>query len=149
MASQPVDVAAPRAYAQWATIKMINDFNSDDNAITIKNVKVNWGKIYVDGNKDKEIPASQVNGKEIIPGTSHLFETCGRSDAASGTEGTLELWDKTQRICKLYWDCPWGSKVNKFEVQEKHKTYRVEVGPWNSYGGALGNVDVEISRKRA
>ncbi|BAE61992.1 unnamed protein product [Aspergillus oryzae RIB40] len=93
--------------------------------------------------------ASQVNGKEIIPGTSQLLETCGRSSAASGTEGTLELWDKTQRICKLYWDCPWGSKVNKFKVQEKYKTYRVEVGPWNSYGGALGNVDVEISRKRA
>ncbi|KAB8250218.1 hypothetical protein BDV35DRAFT_342495 [Aspergillus flavus] len=54
--------------------------------------------------------------REIIPGTSQLLETCGRSSAASGTEGTLE---------------------------------RVEVGPWNSYGGALGNVDVEISRKRA
>ncbi|PKX88449.1 aegerolysin family protein [Aspergillus novofumigatus IBT 16806] len=138
-------VAAPRAYAQWAALKIGNDFKSDDNAIEIRNVTM--GKIYKDGNKDKEIPPSQVNGKKIPPQTTHSFETCGRSDAASGTEGTLELWDGSQRICKLYWDCPWGSKVNKFEVQEKVKAYRVEVGSWNSYGGALGNVDVEISRK--
>lgn len=68
--------------------------------------------------------------REIIPGTSQLLETCGRSSAASGTEGTLELWDKTQRICKLYWTARGVAKStnSRFKRSTKHTELKLGLG---------------------
>jgi hypothetical protein len=57
------------------------------------------------------------------------------------------LYDEDAKICTIYWDCPWGSKTNSFVSRDVNKAYVVGVGPWNSYGGAIGNVTVEVIRK--
>ncbi|KAH7927420.1 hypothetical protein BV22DRAFT_1006919, partial [Leucogyrophana mollusca] len=64
----------------------------------------------------------------------------GRSDAAAGTESTIDLYDDTTKVCTLYWNCPWGSPTNNFEVRNVNKAggHIVSNGSWNVSGGALG-----------
>lgn len=105
------------------------------------------GKFYKDGNKDAEISSSDVNQKTAPPGGSVHVNSCGRSDASSGTTGGFEIYDGETKIGRVHWDCPWGSKQNDFGVDDRDKAHWVEVGPWNSYGGAIGSVNVEVGKK--
>lgn len=60
------------------------------------------GKFYENDNKDNEISADEIN-KIAIPSESTTdISTCGRSVAASETEGTLNLHENETKICTLY-----------------------------------------------
>ncbi|KAE8332434.1 Asp-hemolysin [Aspergillus sergii] len=139
------------AYAQWIIIHLINSMTSSTlkvkNAIPDKEKGEGWGKFYKDGNKDDEISAAEVNKVTVPPGGSANIYSCGRSDAASGTEGHIELWDGESKIGKVYWDCPWGSKSNDFGISERGNSYWVQNGAWSKDSGAIGTVDVEIGKK--
>src|SRR5882724_7685031 len=96
------------AYAQWAVFTI----TTVGATMTVKSVTLNWGKFYKNGNKDDEVPISDIEGHQIAPGVSYVISTCGRSDASSGTEGSFDLYDGATKVGNYYWDCPWGSKTN-------------------------------------
>lgn len=102
------------------------------------------GKFYKWNNKDDEISVGEVEGATIKQGDSYGIASCGRSDASSGCEGSFELFDGDTRVCKIYFDCPWGSKTNTFNVSDIDKRHMVQFQGGNIDSGALGNVDVKI-----
>jgi hypothetical protein len=104
------------------------------------------GKFYQYDNKDEEVSRDTVQNISISSGNSAGIASCGRSDSPSGTEGSFELWVGNTKICKIYWDCPWGSKRNTFTVSEVNDEYLVEATGANIDSGALGNVTVKIGR---
>ncbi|KAH7905359.1 Aegerolysin family protein [Hygrophoropsis aurantiaca] len=138
---------APDAYAQWVVLTVTNSFK--DRPIMIQNASLSWGKFYQNGNKDAELSPNTIDQIVIPPGSQHSVSSCGRSDASSGTEGTIDLYDDTVKVCTLYWNCPWGSKTNNFEIRNVNKVggYIVSNGPWNPSGGALGNIAIEAAIK--
>ncbi|CAG5166094.1 uncharacterized protein ALTATR162_LOCUS6883 [Alternaria atra] len=133
------------AYAQWVVIHIINSFRSGN--LSLKDAQAMWGKFHRNGNKDAEISASEVNKLSISAGESIKISSCGRSDSASGTEGKVGVYDGDTRVCTIYWSCPWGSKSNNFQIQDRNKDYGITLGDWNQDSGSLGEVDVDISRK--
>ncbi|KAG9194357.1 hypothetical protein G6011_04392 [Alternaria panax] len=133
------------AYAQWVVIHIINSFRNG--SINVKNAEAMWGKFHRPGNKDNEISAGDVNKMTIGAGSSEKIASCGRSDSASGTEGKFDIYDGDNRVCTVYWSCPWGSKSNNFQIQNRNKDYGITLGDWNQDSGSLGEVDVDISRK--
>ncbi|KAK9434833.1 Asp-hemolysin [Metarhizium brunneum] len=135
-----------RAYAQWVVLEFINRMRSD---LVIKNAWLRWGKFHKDGDKDSEISTTDVNTISALPGKRCTVSSCGRESAASGTEGDLDLYDGNTKICKVYWDCPWGSPTNKARILDydpSTSNYAVVLGPYNTSGGALGRVDITVSK---
>jgi hypothetical protein len=155
------------AYAEWVAINLhFRKGNGDGDSLVVKNVKLAWGKFYKDGSlqycmlsvkfsdawlcfkdKDHEIPVSDVEGHIIKEGETFVIESCGRSDASSGTEGEFDLVSRNKgtTIGHVYWNCPWGSKRNDFTVNSKADGWNVglDSAP-DTDGGALGKVDVSI-----
>ena len=74
--------------------------------------------------------------------TSHSF-----SPISTNTLVLSDIYDGDNRVCTVYWSCPWGSKSNSFYIQNRNKDYGITPGDWNQDSGALGEVDVDISRK--
>ncbi|CCM04547.1 uncharacterized protein FIBRA_06728 [Fibroporia radiculosa] len=139
-----IDGGAPRAYAQWISMQIKNLLGNA--SIKIQNADAKWGKFYKDGNKGDELSSGTINGIVIAPNFTSTVAACGRSSASSGTEGTIDLYDGTVRICTLYWNCPWGKKSNKFEKRNVNSNYLVTIGSWNSDSGAIGNVNIDVER---
>ncbi|KAN0068188.1 aegerolysin type Hemolysin [Elaphomyces granulatus] len=135
----------PRGEAQWVTVNVINSMSKD--TISVKDANLEYGKFYKNGDKSKEIPASEINEIRLLPGEVQGISSCGRQDSPSGTDGHIILYDGDTKICRVYWDCPWGKPSNKFGTNEKSKGYFVDVGEWNQSSGAIGKVDVEIGKK--
>ncbi|KAI0267255.1 aegerolysin type hemolysin [Russula aff. rugulosa BPL654] len=134
-----------KAYAQWV---VINITNSSSKTVTIKNVSLHWGKFYKDDNKDAEIPKSDIENHKIDPGDEFEINSCGRSDASSGTEGDFDIYeDGGTRVRHFYWDCPWGSKTNTWRVTDNNAKWIVESQGANLDSGALGNIKVELYKK--
>lgn len=135
------------AYAQWVTIT-IQPANYD---VTIKHVSQSWGKFYDSnqvgkpgGNKDNEYPASDLENKVIERGRSFSINACGRSDASSGTEGSIEIYDGEKLVGTYSWDCPWGSKTNTSTWTPgcAANGYITEQSGANLNSGALGTVTI-------
>lgn len=103
----------------------------------------------MDDDKDLEISATDVDKISAPPGYRCTVSSCGRERASSGTEGDLDLYDGNTKICKVYWDCPWGDPNNKAEIRDHDPStsdYVVILGPYNTSGGALGRVDITVSK---
>jgi hypothetical protein len=129
------------AYAQWITVK-INAINSE---LKIKNATLAWGKFHLCGNKDTEIEVATINAVVIHAGDSYTVCSCGRSDAASGTEGHFDIYDGDTRIGNFYWDCPWGKKSNSFLwASAASQAYVTQCEGGNPYAGAIGNMSIKV-----
>ncbi|CAM2987522.1 aegerolysin family protein [Vibrio neptunius] len=142
------------AYAQWVTIT-IYATNYD---VTLKNVSHSWGKFYdskqigvAGGSKDNEYEPSEIEGQVIERGTSFSINACGRSDSASGTEGSFELYDGSTHVGTYSWDCPWGSKTNDSSwtlsgPQPPLNKYITSQTGANLDSGALGTVIIQTTK---
>ncbi|KAH7908729.1 putative Asp-hemolysin precursor [Hygrophoropsis aurantiaca] len=104
------------------------------------------GRFY-DGTWQNELSNDQVNAIVIDAGTLKTISACGSPDKNHGTEGTIDLYDNGTKVCTLYWDVPWHSSTNNFEVRNKNANYIVRAGDWHKFGGALGNVDIEVETR--
>lgn len=125
------------AYAQW----MVATIVSNGTTISIKNATLAWGKFFQNPDKDKELTTDVINKITIPSGTSANVASCGREDAASGTEGSFDLYDGTTKIGTFYWDCPWGSKANiwSWTPNSAVSNYVTQATGFNLDSGALGN----------
>jgi hypothetical protein len=102
------------------------------------------GKFYKWDNKDDEISASEVDKQVATRRRDADVAACGRSDASSGTEGTLDLYDSDDKVCHIYWNCPWGSKTNEFKGSDLDNAYVVQQTGANLDGGAIGTVTIKV-----
>ncbi|KYK58701.1 hypothetical protein DCS_05718 [Drechmeria coniospora] len=133
------------AYAQWIIVTIVNFLKSGKD-IKVKNADISWGKFWDGENMDDEISASTVNEIVVARGQVEQVQACGRSDAASGTEGTFDIYDcNNKRICHVSWDCPWGSKSNSFEVEvDDEAKYKVIKPSFVVRSGAIGTMQIFI-----
>jgi hypothetical protein len=133
------------AYAQWATFELV--VRSSNLTITVRDVNLMWGKFHQTNDKDEEIPAAEIEGKTVDKNRQYLISTCGRSHAASGTEGRFNLYDGARLVAKIYWDCPWASKTNKFILEPQGgEDYMLESSGASLDAGALGNISIKIAK---
>ena len=129
------------AYAQWLSVTICpKNFQT-----TVKNVALSWGKFYSNGDKDKEVPTSDIEGKTIDAKGSFAIYSCGRSDASSGTEGSFDLFDGDTKVGTYTWDCPWGRKENTSNWNDygppaPDNPYITQQNGANTDSGAIGNV---------
>lgn len=139
------------AYKEWIAIEV----KATDYPLVIKGAGLSWGKFYQSPNKDAELSAEQINAIRIEPGKSAIIAACGRSGAASGTEGRFEIHhDGGAKLSDITWNCPWWLGRTLFFVssgcvdiqgeQLEWCTGHVEEGGvyYTSIGnvGALGNI---------
>ena len=130
------------AYAQWVSVTVqVIGFTG-----VIKNAVHQWGKFYESGNKDNEISPSDIDGTTIASGSSFTINACGREDAASGTEGSFDVYDGDTHVGTYSWDCPWGSKTNSSTWSPGSDSYVGQVTGANLDSGALGNVSLKIAK---
>jgi hypothetical protein len=129
------------AYAQWVSIT-IKPLNSD---ITVKNPVHEWGKFFA-GSKDNEVSSESINGTIIEAGNSYTINACGRSDSASGTEGSIDLYDGKVHVGNYYWSCPWSSVYsNKSTWSSASNNHIAQVTGGNvDNSGSLGNITIKV-----
>ncbi|KAF8247238.1 Aegerolysin-domain-containing protein [Wilcoxina mikolae CBS 423.85] len=136
-------IADDRAYAQWICLELNN--RTTDVVMVISAVSVPWGKLYSDGDKDKEIGADKVIGQKIQPKKSFKVWSCGRENSPSGTEGTVTVTDEDGgAIGAVYWDCPWSGR-NKAEERGVADGWIVNV-PKVAPDGAIGLLPILAPR---
>ncbi|MDO7907605.1 aegerolysin family protein [Paenibacillus sp. JX-17] len=119
----------------WVEL-IIENYNSD---VMIKNIELEWGRLYPFGHRDQELSKDQVEGKVIKAGENYWFCACGRSWSLSGTEGSFQLFDAQsgEYLGKYSWDIPMGETLNKSEWAKSGNTnYRFDfwAGNRNYYG---------------
>ncbi|MFS0519393.1 aegerolysin family protein [Nostoc sp. UIC 10630] len=126
----------------WVSIQIKNTFNSDN--IYIKNARLEFGKFVQNEDKYMEIGASDLLST-IPAGQTGTISSASRTNSASGTEGTIDLFDADVKIAQLYWNCPFGSQENTFKVIDLNSKdgYIVNVGDVNR-SSALGIINVEV-----
>ncbi len=137
------------AYAQWVSFTM-KAANFD---AFVGGAHRDWGKFYQWDNKDKEVSNSTIDEIELEKGKTYPQEisTCGRENSSSGTEGYFYLYTNKERkdadaICKIYWDCPWGSKTNTWKASDYDPDkYIVSFQGGSQYGGAIGTLTLTIA----
>ncbi|OCH86914.1 pleurotolysin A [Obba rivulosa] len=131
------------AYAQWVVIVLKNV--SPQGTLVIKNLNLMWGKFHKDGDKDTEIATKDIEGTKILPGAEYTINSCGRSDASSGTEGKFDLYEEGGALVRsFYWDCPWGSKTNTWTISNANTQWMVDSQGANLNSGALGTITVRL-----
>lgn len=132
------------AYAQWINV-VVEPINFQ---ASIKNAHLAWGKFYQEGNKDKEISSDEINKITIASDGVGKIYSCGRSDSASGTEGSFDVFDGDTHVGTFYWNCPWGSKSNTFFwTSMSNRNYITQVEGGNPDSGAIGRVELTIYKK--
>ena len=105
------------AYSQWIYM-LINNLMASGN-LTMKNLNITWlaiifylpentptpplhphrGKCFEWSDKDHEISTNKVTEQAAAPSEYIAIASCGRSDAASGTEGSFDLYDEDTKVC--------------------------------------------------
>jgi Aegerolysin len=139
---------ATMAYAQWVsfTMKTIG-FNANVSGATLS-----WGKFYQWDNKDQEVFPDVINQLTFTASKNYpnVISSCGREDSPSGTTGYFDLFTGTggaaTKVCRLNWDCPWGSKTNSWSASDyDDEKYIVSISGGSSYGGAIGTLTVIVA----
>jgi hypothetical protein len=75
------------AYAQWVVMTV----GATGTTLSIKNAQVAWGKFFQYNDKDREVSSDDINKIQITSGSVAVIASCGREDAASGTEGSFDI----------------------------------------------------------
>ncbi len=131
------------AYGQWVSFNIkLKGFSG-----TIGDAKLKWGKFYKYDNKDKELEVYEINAITLEDGklNNNVISACGRSDAGSGTEGYFWIYRGEEAVCQVYWDCPWGSKINAWSVSKyDDDKYNPSISGGSKNGGAIGTLTLTI-----
>lgn len=141
-------------YNQYVNILL----RAENFKIKIMDAKLNCGKFYQSGNKDKELSATDIKNIEIEAGIKpDTINSCGRDGASKGTEGLITILDaENDRILGTYkWDCPfWKSKNTSkwqrdknFPQEDFDANYQVFLNPGKKSGGPIGKVELVIIKK--
>lgn len=138
------------AYAQYIEIRI----SAENCALCIRNAELLHGKFYKQTSKDDELTNEQINAITIVTGIDAVICSCGRASAASGTEGSFDIYDAagpkdangnpTDKVTHVKWDCPWLKKDNSRSHEQDHKGYGVTMTGGESKDGSIGEVTLSI-----
>lgn len=159
-------MSSTRAEKLWCTLVIEN---RSSETITIKNVQLQWGKFCDGGKYSKitslplspvrwffvnasstgygpcnEISPSDIDGKTVAPKKSYSIYTCGRQSSASGTEGSIDLYVKNEKIATVYWDCPWGMSPNLLQIRDVPADWILSNSQFST-DGAMGTVNIKTA----
>lgn len=127
------------AYAQWIEVTVY----SESMKLQVKSAILPWGKFHKKGHKGTEISKADINKIQIPSGSSATICSCGRSNAASGTQGSFKLYDGSTLVGVFSWNCPWGSKSNSYKWKpEDNSNYQNSSEGGNKDSGAIGNISI-------
>ncbi|EQL01342.1 Aegerolysin [Ophiocordyceps sinensis CO18] len=132
------------AYGQWIMLLITNSIETQ---IRVQNAQLNL-QFYRGGNKDVEIPLAEVDQVGIPWGAEEQLSSCGRSDAAAGTMGFVDLYDEDTKVCRISWSCPWGAYPNTLKIDDydpERSQYSVQVEHGDFTSGPIGEVFVNIT----
>ncbi|KAI6118429.1 aegerolysin type hemolysin [Pisolithus sp. B1] len=124
--------------ALWICMNIKNSLGNK--IIKVQNATVTW---Y--GDALGRLNTHEINGITISPGAVAAVSACRRPSSFAGTEGSIDLFDQSTRICTIFWDLPSASKQNRLEIKNSHNNYVVTVGAWESFG-TIGHASVEVQR---
>lgn len=126
-------------YGNWIQLKIQNNTSK---TLRIKNTYLHWGKFYKYEEKSNEVDVSTVDNQDIKPGNVFSFASCGRENQWSGTEGEFDIFVGSERVCQVYWDCPFtgDNKLNAKYVKDKW----FPMVPGISTSGAIGSQTITI-----
>lgn len=116
-------------------------------SITRFQLKPSRGKFWKGVSKDNEMTAEEVDQIVVAPSSHQYIQSCGRSGSTSVTQGCFDIYNRDATICRVSWNCPWGSKANKFKAdlgKDAGTLYHLEVGPWSADAGSIGTVELTI-----
>jgi hypothetical protein len=132
--------------AQFTEITLTN---KSSQPISIDNVHLASGKIYPEGKKNgTEITPGSVNGTQIPAKKNYVFRTCGRSDAAVGTEGSFDIMAGGHLVRTVYWCSPWGTSANLLTATGDSEDWMADINPAGNPGtgaGPLGMVGISVA----
>lgn len=105
-------------YNDWLELKIQNNSSK---TLRIKNLYVHWGKLYASPDKGTAVGEDTFNNHDIASRDALSFASCGRENSWSGTEGEFDIFDGNDRVCQVYWDCPYtgDNKLNARYVKDK------------------------------
>ncbi|KAH7903151.1 aegerolysin type hemolysin [Hygrophoropsis aurantiaca] len=112
--------------------------------IKIQNATILWGKFHRKGDPMYELSPEEIDKIVIPAGSDQSVSSIGRTGAASGVEGTIDLYDDTTKICTLYWNYPWAGPTDSFEIRDVNKAYNVTHGP---LGPGQRNISIDVAIK--
>lgn len=125
-------------YSQWIelTIK-----NSCSEALHVTG-GLDWGKWYKNGDNSQETSGPN---NLIQPGEKLRVSACGRADSASGTQGTIRIWDsdRNKQLVTAYFNCPWSGS-NDFRALVHETSYVAVSHSSFTAGGALGEMSMRV-----
>lgn len=126
-------------HGQWmeVTIK-----NSCKEPIHISGA-LSWGKWYGNGNANHEASAPNTF---IQPGKSVRVAACGRSDAASGTQGSIYIKDSERKaeLVRVDFDCAWAGWSDFRAVIHDMDNVAVSHSKFDPHVGALGEMSMRV-----
>lgn len=130
----------------WVSITVTN--KSKTRTMKISSLTLQWGKLY-DGPDDREteVSSGRYVDKEIAPKGSIEFYSCGRSDSASGSEGSFTVVDVTggdAEICTVHWDVPFSGSNRFYKESEDSDNYTTALSSFST-SGPLKHQTVDIS----
>ncbi|MCR3756140.1 MAG: hypothetical protein HNEKOMLI_00926 [Sodalis sp. Psp] len=135
------------SYNEWVEIT-VTPLNVE---LRIQGVRAKWGKFYLDGDKDKEIPGDSLNGLSLKPNMPHTVYACGRKGAAAGTEGEFYLLDQNVKVAKYNWSDPWGSGPVESILDCNRKLnyfFRFKQFENNTASSPIGKIFVDIFKAK-
>ncbi|KAI3115593.1 hypothetical protein CBS147333_1093 [Penicillium roqueforti] len=131
-------------YKQWITIHLINSMHSGH--VYVKHAILEYGRFHRNGDRNDEISTEMIDQTQVAPGSSVNINSCGNPAEASGTEGSIELYDGYTRIAKVHWPCHLGNHSSEFGISELNDHYWIKSGAWDA-DSAIGFLDVQVGRK--
>ncbi|KAI9038245.1 aegerolysin type hemolysin [Aspergillus affinis] len=142
---------APASENEYTEIRLENKAKSG----TLKLVSISFehGRMYQEGDRDKELNQSDVENHEINAGDFYVFRACGKKGAAVGVEATFKLRDKDtgKDELSIYFVNPWGSDPNDLRVSDVYMDPawggKITVsGGIGHKTGPLGDVTVQFKK---
>jgi len=134
-------------YAEFIELDVFN--KSTSHTFTIQGASLTWGKFYQYPNKDAEISASQVDNTELKPGARTWVCSCGRDNASSGTEGSIEIWDGITKVGSIAWYDAWAPGATNIVTPYLNggdaSPYEITIGQYSTSGASIGYCEATIT----
>lgn len=119
--------------------------------LTIQNAALKYGQFHKTGNKGAEIKAYDINGITIPSGGNVIISACGKGNAPSGTEGSVDIYDGATKIGRYYWDCPWkigneqpGTNTSTWQASSENHVVQCTGGTLQN--APLGAISITVGK---
>ena len=142
-------------WKQWALIKIANKSHDETLKINFPHKEEMWGWTFKDTQDTKTrnpLSIGDIEKQAIGPNSSFSYGQTGKQSEWAGMSATIELYAKNatgglgDRICVIFYSCPWGASGNVFRISDVASQWNVNQWGADYNGGALGSITVEVRK---